>query len=147
MAVYYLDSSALVKRYAQEIGTTWIREITAPAAGHDIYLARITGPEIIAALFGKVRTREIIQADAIRAATHFRADFQMQYQIVELTVGVADQAMTLLISPSLVSMLISTGRRGVAGHLIKLILDDTAVESVAIRVIRGSIMQRPVCSA
>ena len=95
MAVYYFDSSGLVKRYAQETGTAWVMGITTPAAGHDIYLVRITGPEIVAALFRKVRTREITQADAIRAATNFKTDFQTQYQIVELTIGVADRAMTL----------------------------------------------------
>ena len=84
MAVYYFDSSALVKRYAQEIGTTWIVGITTPVAGHDIYLVRITGPEIVAALFRKVRTGEITQADAIRAATNFKTDFQVQYRSLSL---------------------------------------------------------------
>ncbi len=95
MAAYYFDTSALVKRYAQEVGTAWVMNVTDPAAGHDIYIVRITGPEMVAALFRKVRTREIIQADAVRAAANFKTDFQTQYQIVEVTVDVADHAMTL----------------------------------------------------
>jgi len=51
MAVYYLDTSALVKRYALEDGTTWI--------------------------------------------IGFRTDWQEQYQIVEVSAGVADRAMAL----------------------------------------------------
>lgn len=95
MAAYYFDTSALVKRYAQEVGTAWVTSVTDPAAGHDIYIVRITGPEMVAALFRKVRTQEIIQADAVRAAANFKTDFQTQYQIVEVTVDVADRAMTL----------------------------------------------------
>lgn len=59
MAVYYLDTSALVKRYALESGTTWIASLTDPAVGHDIYTVRLTGPEMVAALFRKARTGEI----------------------------------------------------------------------------------------
>lgn len=93
--VYYLDTSALVKRYAQETGTTWVINLTDPVIGHDIYVVRIAGPEMIAALFRKVRTREITQIDAVRAAANFRADFRVQYQIIEVTTNLAERAMEL----------------------------------------------------
>ena len=76
MAVYYFDTSALVKRYAQETGTAWVISVTDPIAGHDVYVARITGPEMIAALFRKVRVGDIAQTDATRAAVNFKADFR-----------------------------------------------------------------------
>ncbi len=34
MSVFFLDTSALVKRYFAEIGTGWIRAIADPAAGN-----------------------------------------------------------------------------------------------------------------
>jgi predicted nucleic acid-binding protein len=37
MAVYYLDTSALVKRYARESGTAWVLNLTTLAAGHDLH--------------------------------------------------------------------------------------------------------------
>jgi len=92
---YYLDTSALVKRYAQETGTAWVINLTAPANGHDIYIVRIAGPEMIAALFRKVRTREITQVDAVRAAANFRTDFRAQYQIAEVTTSLTELAMEL----------------------------------------------------
>lgn len=95
MAAYYLDTSALVKRYAQEVGTAWVMSLTAPAVGHDLYIVRVTGPEMIAALFRKVRMGEVTQGDAVRAAANFKADLQTQYQIVEVKDGLADRAMTL----------------------------------------------------
>jgi len=95
MAVYYLDTSALVKRYAQEPGTAWVLNLTDVAAGHDLYTVRVTGPEMIAALFGKARTGEVSPDEARRSAENFRADWQQQYQIVEVTALVADKAMEL----------------------------------------------------
>ena len=37
MGAYYMDSSALVKRYANETGSLWIRSRQAPQAGHDLF--------------------------------------------------------------------------------------------------------------
>ena len=95
MAAYYLDTSALVKRYVRGPGTDWVMEFTRPAAGHDIYVSRLAGPEIIAAFFRKARVREVAHDDGLTAAENFRADFVNQYQIVELTEGIVDRAMTL----------------------------------------------------
>ena len=95
MTVYYFDTSALVKRYAQEVGTAWVMSLTDPTAGHDVYVVRITSPEMIAALFRKVRTREVTRVDAVRAAANFKTDFQTQYQVMEVTADLADRAMTL----------------------------------------------------
>ncbi|MBL8130400.1 MAG: type II toxin-antitoxin system VapC family toxin [Anaerolineae bacterium] len=50
MANYFIDSSALVKRYTLEIGTSWVRNITAPRSGHTIMIAQITLVEMISAL-------------------------------------------------------------------------------------------------
>ncbi|MGC9334929.1 MAG: type II toxin-antitoxin system VapC family toxin [Anaerolineae bacterium] len=95
MVVYYLDTSALVKRYAREEGTAWILSLTDVTAEHDLYTVRMTGPEMIAALFRKARTGEISPDDASRSAESFRADWRRQYQIGEVTALVADKAMEL----------------------------------------------------
>ena len=95
MAVYYLDTSALAKRYVLEVGTTWMLGITDQATGQDVYVVRITGPEMIAALFRKARAREVTRQDTLRAATNFKADFTNQYHILEVTPGLTDRAMTL----------------------------------------------------
>ena len=43
VTAYYLDASAVVKRYADELGSTWIRHLThASQAQHTILLAEIT---------------------------------------------------------------------------------------------------------
>lgn len=53
MAAYFLDSSALVKRYAAESGTAWVTGLLAPSAGHRLYVTRITGVETVAAITRK----------------------------------------------------------------------------------------------
>ena len=92
MASYYLDTSALVKRYAREQGTAWIIGLVR---GHDVYTARITGPELIAALTRKVHTGGLQAADATHAARAFRGHWQRRYSIVEVTEVVTDRAMDL----------------------------------------------------
>lgn len=52
---YFLDSSALVKRYAREKGTTWMLDLFRRAAGNRVYAARIAGVETAAALARKRR--------------------------------------------------------------------------------------------
>lgn len=95
MGHYYLDSSALVKRYVAETGTEWVSGLCAMAAGHTLYTVRISGAEIIAALFLRTRTGTLAMSDAQAAATRFKADFRTRYQIVEATERLVDLAMTL----------------------------------------------------
>jgi hypothetical protein len=50
MAVYFVDSSALVKRHISEIGSTWVLSLFDPALNNDVLIAAITGVEIVAAI-------------------------------------------------------------------------------------------------
>ena len=42
MADYYFDSSALVKRYVNEIGSPWVCGLFDPSLGHEAFIAAIT---------------------------------------------------------------------------------------------------------
>ena len=95
MIHYYFDSSALIKRYVAEEGTTWVNSLHSSEAGHTLYLVRISGAEFIAALFRRVRTGDIVEADARAVATQFKIDFRNRYQVVEITEQLINSAMTL----------------------------------------------------
>ena len=95
MGAYYCDSSALVKRYADETGTLWVRSLTDPQAGHDIFTAHITGIEVVAAIARKTRMGEIAEHEAATAISTFKSHFTTQYQIVMMTTGIVDRAMEL----------------------------------------------------
>lgn len=79
MAIYFLDTSALVKRYVYEEGTAWIRSICDPLAGHQIVIARITPVELIAAL-ARRRRMQTLPAAQLRvlvglAARHMQREY------------------------------------------------------------------------
>lgn len=92
---YYFDSSALIKRYVFEKGTAWINTLCSTNAGHTLYVLRISGAELIAALFRRVHMGDINLADAQNAANQFKADFQNHYQVIEVTELLIDSAMIL----------------------------------------------------
>lgn len=92
MAVYFFDTSAIVKRYVKEPGTAWVRAIAAPAAGNSLYLCRITAVELTSAVTRRQRGGAISAADAAIVLTAFRQDCALQYGIVELTPGLLDSA-------------------------------------------------------
>lgn len=69
MAVYFFDSSALVKRYSQETGTAWTQAV---AARNYVFLARITQVEVIAAIERRKRGGTLAASDATAAIASFR---------------------------------------------------------------------------
>jgi predicted nucleic acid-binding protein len=87
MAVYFFDSSALVKRYAAETGSTWVGQVTDPKSANRIYIATITGVEVISALMKKVRDTQcpLPLSDAQKAIAEFRNDFGNQYELFSIT--------------------------------------------------------------
>jgi predicted nucleic acid-binding protein len=96
MAVYYFDTSALVKRYAREVGSGWVVQIADPANQHQIYTSRVTSVEVIAALSQKVGRNELVLADAQQAVAAFLYDWQQHdYEVVEVSEAVAAEAMRL----------------------------------------------------
>jgi uncharacterized protein len=95
MADYFLDSSAVVKRYVQEAGTAWIRTLAAPATGHFIYLARITEVEVTAALARRRGQPGLSVAQARAALGLFRQDFAQDYRVAEIIVSLLQQAALL----------------------------------------------------
>ena len=93
MAVYFFDSSAIFKRYLTEPGTGWVVGITDPAAGHSIYLATITGVEVVSAFVRQAPP--LPAADLARITADFKHDFRNQYQRVAVNDPLIDLAMTL----------------------------------------------------
>ena len=59
MTVYFMDSSAISKRYMTEIGSVWVRSLAAPAAGHVIVIAQLALVEVSSALARKQRLAQI----------------------------------------------------------------------------------------
>ncbi len=63
MAMYFLDSSAVVKRYIPEQGHKWIDALCDAAQGHEIYIAQSALVEVVAALCRREREGSITLAE------------------------------------------------------------------------------------
>jgi uncharacterized protein len=95
VAVYFFDSSAIVKRYVEETGTDWVVGITNPEEGESIYVARLTGAEVVSAIARRGRGGDISQDDVTRAIADFRYDFARAYHVLEITSALITRAMSL----------------------------------------------------
>ena len=95
MAVFVLDSSAVVKRYVNESGTPWVNRIVDPGSGNQIYLLRIAGVEVTSAVARRARQGLTPAPAAASAIAQFRADFSTIYRIVEVTANLVELAMRL----------------------------------------------------
>jgi predicted nucleic acid-binding protein len=101
VTVYFCDSSVLVKCYVQEHGSAWMRSLLDSTAGHHLYLAAITGVEVIAAVTRRLRRGDMAATDSAAAVAQFRQDFTRRYRLIDLTQPLVARAMTLAETHSL----------------------------------------------
>ena len=64
MAAFFVDSSALVKRYVQEVGTPWVRGLTRHSPSTSICIARITAVEVTSAVARRRKGKTLTPAKA-----------------------------------------------------------------------------------
>ena len=104
MAAYFLDSSALVKRYVAEAGSGWIAGIFDPAADNRNHIVSIAGVEVTAALARRAAAGSLSRPAAAEAIEQFRADFGTSFHVVDVTLELILRAMNL------------AGRRALRGY-------------------------------
>jgi len=93
---YFLDASAVVKRYADEAGSTWIRQLTGPQAQNTILLAEITLAEVAAALAAKHRApKGITLEQRDRVLSRFLQDCEDHFALLSVDRSVIDRAVEL----------------------------------------------------
>ncbi len=86
MANYYLDTSALVKRYVtSEVGSLWIQQITDPATAPLILISHIGLVEVAAAFARKEREGEITATERQQYLGLFVLDCQTQFHLLPTT--------------------------------------------------------------
>ena len=92
MTAYFLDSSALVKRYVPETGSAWIRALEASDPDNSLIIARITWVEVRSASARRQREGSLTFPDATLIIQRFRSDLNNQYQVIELDATLAETA-------------------------------------------------------
>ncbi len=95
MEVSFFDSSALVKRYLTETGSSWVVARTDPLSGNEVRVAGTTIVEVIAAITRRERGGSIPAADARASRAAFRDDLRSEYHVTDLNRPLIDEAKDL----------------------------------------------------
>ncbi|MEG5000023.1 type II toxin-antitoxin system VapC family toxin [Microcoleus sp. B4-D4] len=81
---YFLDTSALVKRYVPEFGSNWIQSITLPVAGNFLAISQITWVEVCSAFSRRQREGSLSFDEVNQLMGDFLTDFDNQYEVLEV---------------------------------------------------------------
>jgi hypothetical protein len=84
LTVYYVDTSALVKRYVNENGSAWVESIVSVASGNDVYVVRLTELELTPAIVRRTRGGSLNPTNAASILTQFNRDCANEYQFLEV---------------------------------------------------------------
>lgn len=95
MPAYFFDSSAIVKRYVNEHGSAWVAATTNSANGAYVYVAAITGVEVVAAFARKRKGNLINPSLAAAVVSKFHDHFVNDYRIIGISDSVIARSMAL----------------------------------------------------
>ncbi len=98
MKLCFFDSSALVKRYVQEVGTQWVQERTESAI---IFVSRLTWVEVLSAFARLSREPKADSTRLLATRQLFQYDWRSQYQVVEVNQEIVNSAGQLVQQHSL----------------------------------------------
>jgi predicted nucleic acid-binding protein len=93
---YYLDTSALVKRYIDEIGSAWLRALVDAALPPVLVVSQLLIVEMTSAFNRRLREGTVNRDDYTRMMDAFRDDCLVEYKIMPLDESIIDLACELL---------------------------------------------------
>jgi predicted nucleic acid-binding protein len=93
---YFLDTSALVKRYVPEIGSDWILSITDPATDNDLAISQITWVEVHSAFARRLRDGSLSAQRFDLIAQKVREDFENEYRVIDVDQTLIETATELV---------------------------------------------------
>jgi uncharacterized protein len=79
---YFLDTSALAKRYIPEIGTPWINRITVPTENNILLLCQLAWVELQSAISRRKRENTLTLEQARTLSTRFQSHWTTDYHII-----------------------------------------------------------------
>src|SRR5688572_23731042 len=96
MSVYFFDSSGLVKRYAEEIGSDWVDSIIDFASGNFIYVVSLAEVEVTSAIARRLREGSTDAVDALDAFDLLSQDFADDFRVTGVTHALIERAVLLV---------------------------------------------------
>lgn len=91
--IYYLDTSALVKRYYAEKGSPWVHRLFQ--SQNILVTSKVAYAELMAALARKRREKELKEADFGQAVASFQQEWR-EFVVVEVTEAVFADLLSLV---------------------------------------------------
>jgi uncharacterized protein len=88
VSTYFLDTSAVVKRYFLEQGHDWIADLCDPAQEHRLYISQAALVEVVATICRKAREQSIADEERDSLINTFRQDCQSAYIIWPVTTAI-----------------------------------------------------------
>ncbi|SRR5258707_8586536 len=101
MASYFLDTSAIVKRYFPEQGRSWILDICNPVHGNRLYISQAALVEVVATVCRKAREQLVSVTERDLLINLFWQDSQNNYSVIPVTTSIYISAGNLCRSHSL----------------------------------------------
>ena len=95
MAAFYLESSALVKRYSTEKGSKFVVKLMQPSARNRLYSVKITEVEVCAALTRKRKGLTMTVAAATKSIVRFRRNFAARFVKSDVSDSLLNDAIRL----------------------------------------------------
>lgn len=95
MSAFYLESSALVKRYSTEKGSKFIIKLMQPSVGNRLYSVKITEVEVCAALTRKRKGLTMTATGATKSIVRFRRNFAARFVKSDVSDLILNEAIRL----------------------------------------------------
>ncbi len=96
MAVLFVDTSAIVKRYINESGSKWIIRLCDATADNLIYIAELTAVEIVSALVRRLNDGSLTINEVDTALSEFDRHLLTDYFVLEINSGLLEGARDLV---------------------------------------------------
>lgn len=94
MPIYYLDASAVVKRYVSEMGSAWVQALCNDEK-NTIIMAEITLAEVASAFARAAQGGKISADERLNYLDLFVSDCDEQYHLVAIERAIIDRAVDL----------------------------------------------------
>ncbi|MCC7452194.1 MAG: type II toxin-antitoxin system VapC family toxin [Anaerolineae bacterium] len=96
MSLYYLDTSALVKRYIAETDSAWLISQVEPASNNIAIVSELTPVEMFSIFTRRQRDKSLSPSDAAQQRTDFLIHLQTEYLVAPVDNQLLVQARNLV---------------------------------------------------
>jgi predicted nucleic acid-binding protein len=95
MSIYFVDTSALSRRYLPDTGAKWVRGWIEPNAGHVIVISQLTEVDFVTHLARYTGKGALTPADITTLMNHFATHVAKQYLSIMLDSALISEAQAL----------------------------------------------------